>query len=76
MASPRCPKNAHDMLIFLDKTNRQGMGRMCALSVGSLPVRDGICVYPPLCRGTSQGKIVSSTKDLVCVGEDVGKMGE
>ena len=49
---------------------------MCALSVGSLPVRDGICVDPPLCRGTSQGKNVSSTKDLVCVGEDVGKIGE
>ena len=39
-------------------------------------MRDGICVDPPLCRGTSQGKCGSCTKDLVCVGETVGKMGE
>ena len=39
-------------------------------------MRDGICVDPPLCRGTSQGKYGSCTKDLVCVGEIVGKMGE
>ena len=40
-------------------------------------VRDGICVDPPLCRrGTSQGKYGSCTKDLVCVGETVGKIGE
>ena len=37
---------------------------------------DGICVDPPLCRGTSHGKYGSCTKDLVCVGETVGKMGE
>ena len=39
-------------------------------------MRDGICVDPPLCRGTSQGKYGSSTVDLVCVGETVGKIGE
>ena len=39
-------------------------------------MRDGICVDPPLCRGTSQGKCGSSTIDLVCVGETVGKIGE
>ena len=40
----------------------------------ALPVRDGICVDPPLCRGTSQGKCGSSTTALVCVGETVGKI--
>ena len=39
-------------------------------------MRDGICVDPPLCRGTSQGKYGSSTTALVCVGETVGKIGE
>ena len=39
-------------------------------------MRDGICVDPPLCRGTSQGKYGSCTKALVCVGEVVGKIGE
>ena len=39
-------------------------------------VTDGICVDPPLCRATSQGKYVSCTKDLVSVGETVGKKGE
>ena len=39
-------------------------------------VRDGICVYPPLCRGTSQDKYSSCTKGLVCVGEVVGKLDE
>ena len=39
-------------------------------------MRDGICVNPPLCRGTSQGKYGSRTIDLVCVGETVGKTGE
>ena len=34
----------------------------------ALRVRDGICVDPPLCRGTSQGKYGSCTKDLVWVG--------
>ena len=42
----------------------------------ALPVRDGICVDPPLCRGTSQGKYGSSTTALVCVGETVGKKGD
>ena len=44
--------------------------------LGSWPVRDGICVDPPLCRGTSQGKYGSRIIDLVCAGETVGKMGE
>ena len=39
-------------------------------------VRDGICVDPPLCRGTSQCKYGSCTQDLVCVGEIVGKISE
>ena len=34
------------------------------------------CVDPPFGRGTSQGKYGSSTIDLVCVGETVGKIGE
>ena len=38
--------------------------------------QDGICVDPPLCRGTSQGKYGSCTRDLVCVGETVGNTGE
>ena len=39
-------------------------------------VGEGICVDPPLCRGTSKGTYGSKTIDLVCVGETVGKMGE
>ena len=39
-------------------------------------VRDGICVDPPLCRGTSQGKCSSCTEGFVCVGGTVGKIGE
>ena len=39
-------------------------------------MRAGICVDPALCRGTSQGKYGSCTKDLVCVSEAVGKIGE
>ena len=31
-------------------------------------VRDGICVDPPLCRGTSQGMYGSRIKGLVCEG--------
>ena len=39
-------------------------------------VRDGICVLPPLCRGTSQGEYGSCSKGLVCVGKIVEKRGE
>ena len=39
-------------------------------------VRDGICVDPPLCQATSQGKYPSCTEGLVCLGEIVGKIGE
>ena len=39
-------------------------------------MRDGICVDPSLCRGTSQGRYGSRIKDLVCVGETVGILGE
>ena len=37
-------------------------------------MRDVICVDPPLCRGTSQGKHGSRAIDLVCAGETVGKI--
>ena len=49
---------------------------LVSTDLGSEPVRDGICVDPPLCRGTSQGKFGSRTTDVVCVGETVGKTGE
>ena len=39
-------------------------------------VRDGICVDPPLCRGTSQGKYGSRIIDVARVSETVGKIGE
>ena len=58
------------------------MGEKCLRSWASrqtglaLPERDGICVDPPLCRGTSQGKCGSNTAALVCGGETVGKIGE
>ena len=39
-------------------------------------MRDGICVDPPLCRGTSQGISGSRVEELVCKRETVGKMGE
>ena len=35
-----------------------------------------MCVDPPLCRGISQGTHGSCAKDLVCVGEIVGQIGE
>ena len=41
-----------------------------------LSVRDGICVDPPLCRGTSQGLYGSRIIGLVRKGETVGKIGE
>ena len=39
-------------------------------------VRDGICVDPPLCRESSQGKYGSCAKRLGCEGENVGKIGD
>ena len=42
----------------------------------AMSVRDGICVDPPLCRGTSQGIEGSRNTGLVCKGETVGKVGE
>ena len=39
-------------------------------------VRDGICVDPPLCRGTSQGIYGSRFIGIVCEGETVGQIGE
>ena len=39
-------------------------------------VRDGVCVDPPLCRGTSQGKYGSRAISLVCVGETAAKIRE
>ena len=39
-------------------------------------MRDGICVDPPLCRGTWQGKYGSRAIGLVCVGETVGEIRE
>ena len=37
---------------------------------------DGICVDPPPCRGSSQGKYGSCAKGLGCEGGNVGKIGE
>ena len=48
----------------------------CSGSHCGFDVRDGICVDPPLCRGTSQGIYGSRTTGLVCEGETVGKIGE
>ena len=39
-------------------------------------MRDGICVDPPLCSGTSQGVYGSRITGLVCKDETVGKIGE
>ena len=39
-------------------------------------MRDRICVYLPLCCGSSQGKCGSCAKGLGCEGENVGKVGE
>ena len=40
-------------------------------------MKDGICVDPPLCRGTSEGKYGSrGHRSGGCVGETVGKIGE
>ena len=42
----------------------------------TLTVRDGICVHPPLCRESSQGKNGSCARGLGCEGENVGKIGD
>ena len=39
-------------------------------------MRDGICVDPPHCRGSSQGILGSRIKELACKSETVGKIGE
>ena len=39
-------------------------------------MRDGICVDPPLCGGSSQATYGSCAKGLGCEGENVGKIGE
>ena len=39
-------------------------------------MRDGICVDPPLFRGTSQGTCGSRIIGLLFKGETVGKIGE
>ena len=39
-------------------------------------MRDGICVDPPLCRGTSQSIYGLRIKRPACEGETVGKIGE
>ena len=39
-------------------------------------MRDGICVDPPLCRGTLQGFQGSRTIGPVCKSETVGKVRE
>ena len=39
-------------------------------------MRDGICVDPLLCRGSSEGRNGSCTKGFVCEGENVGRIGE
>ena len=44
--------------------------------LGSQHERDGICVDPPLWRGTSQGIQGSRIIGLVYKSETVGKMGE
>ena len=57
------------------KLNSSGLDGFGLDRFGLITVRDGICVDPPLCRGTSQGKCGSRTIDLVCVGE-IGEVGE
>ena len=51
-------------------------GVLSASSCRTVCVRDGICVAPPLCRGTSQGKQRSCTEGLVYVGDVAGNTGE
>ena len=57
-------------------------GRICDVETNTRKmetlkdVRDGICVDPPLCRGTSQGKKRSCAEGLLCAGETVEKIGE
>ena len=54
----------------------QGSRSSGSITLGSWPVRDGICVDPPLCRRSSQGKYASCAKGLGCGGENAGKIGE
>ena len=39
-------------------------------------VREGICVDPPLCRGTSQGIYGLRIIGLVCKGDTIGQIRE
>ena len=52
------------------------MPRVVVVDEGLVLVRDGICVDPPLCRGTSEGICGSKIIGLVCKGETVGKIRE
>ena len=62
--------NSSSLEVFrLDRFGLDGFGLITC-------ERDGICVDPPLCLGTSEGKYGSCTEGLVCVGEIVGKIGE
>ena len=56
--------------------SRPRLGPNLVKNWGMFCVRDGICVDPPLCRGTSQVKYRSRIIDLVRAGETVGKLGE
>ena len=49
-----------------DKTEHEQFQAATKVKQGHF-VRDGICVDPPLSRGTSQGKYGSRATGLVCV---------
>ena len=67
---PKIPVKLNSTALEVFRLDRFGLD-----DLGSYPVTDGICVEPPLCRGTWQGKYSSCTESLVCVGEIVGKIG-
>ena len=70
------PVNLNSPGLEVLRFDRFGLDDIGLNRFGLIPGKDGICVDPPLCRGTSQGKYGSCTKDLVCVGETVGKKSE
>ena len=79
-SGPRCEPENTSAIFAVTCCTRSGCvseeeAELIAL-ISLTKVRDGICVDPPLCRGSSQGKYGSCSKSLVCVGEIVGEMSE
>ena len=68
-------RSVHEAPLSHSSWSRHGLMHALKMWTSQI-VRDGICVDPPLCRGSSQGKYGSCVKGVGCEGESVGKIGE